>query len=106
MIEYQENDKALVRSDLYDDMPIKHGFNSQMGNFCGKIVTISDILEEDLYIIKEDNGKWWWCAEMFAFKIDKVKIKSICPVCGKKHIYKDEQVADILQGKIKCLTRN
>lgn len=66
-MKYKVGDKVKVREDLsrekyYDGCYV----NPVMGEFAGRIVTISRALElTNRYEIKEDNMRWCWTDEMF-----------------------------------------
>lgn len=66
-MKYKVGDKVRVREDLsrekyYDGCYV----NPVMGEFAGRIVTISRALElTNRYEIKEDNMRWCWTDEMF-----------------------------------------
>ena len=76
MAKYKVGDKVLVRSDLktngesYKMNDYKSGFGKyctvvHMKEFFGKVVTITEVREQDCYRIKEDSEKWKWTDEMF-----------------------------------------
>lgn len=74
MSRFKIGDKVRVREwedmeeefgvDMYGDIRSKAGFIKEMRNFCGKIVTISDV-NGQLYKIKEDKGAWIWTDDIF-----------------------------------------
>ncbi|RHS68225.1 hypothetical protein DW954_02500 [Clostridium sp. AM45-5] len=72
-MKYKAGDKVRVREDLskeeyYDGCYV----NSEMGEFAGRVVTISRAPElTNRYGIKEDNMRWCWTDEMFKTLEDK-----------------------------------
>ncbi len=63
-MKYKVGDKVIVRSDLVVDT--KYGFDTfidDMTSSKGKQVTIKEV-NNDRYLIEEDNGKWNWTDEM------------------------------------------
>jgi|LFRM01.2.fsa_nt_gb enolase len=56
LIYYEDTGECISLED-YDFLP-------QMRKFCGKKVTITEVLS-DCYGIKEDNGRYGWTEEMF-----------------------------------------
>lgn len=55
---YQVGDKVKVRSDLKSGMSIRFGITHDMANHAGKIVTISGIVSDGEYLIKEEAYSW------------------------------------------------
>lgn len=72
-MKYEAGDKVRVREDLlkeeyYDGCYV----NPEMGEFAGRVVTISRAPElTNRYGIKEDNMRWCWTDEMFETLEDK-----------------------------------
>lgn len=66
-MKYKVGDKVRVREDLlkeecYDGCYV----NPVIGEFAGRVVTISFIIDStNQYKIKEDNEAWFWAEEMF-----------------------------------------
>ena len=73
IMKYKAGDKVRVREDLlkeeyYDGCYV----NPEMGEFAGRVVTISRAPElTNRYGIKEDNMRWCWTDEMFETLEDK-----------------------------------
>ena len=72
-MKYKAGDKVRVREDLskeeyYDGCYV----NSEMGEFAGRVVTISRAPElTNRYGIKEDHMRWCWTDDMFKTLEDK-----------------------------------
>lgn len=65
-MKYKVGDKVRIKPELED----KYGdyiVNISMRTFCGKICTISSVLN-DCYFLKEDE-RWYWTDEMIEYKI-------------------------------------
>ena len=85
-MKYKVGDKVRVRQ--WDDMVKEYGllgdlekvictpgcsFTNGMKKFCGRVVTISDVISSNSrYLIKESDRTWYWTDEMF----DPYKVKS------------------------------
>ncbi|MCD8083430.1 MAG: hypothetical protein LUE86_08020 [Clostridiales bacterium] len=62
---FKVGDKVAVRSDLSTGLYNgNYLFNEEMGKFKGKALTITEVITEISYRIKEDNGRWIWTDEM------------------------------------------
>ena len=84
-MKYNVGDKVRVRQ--WDDMVKEYGllgdlekvictpgcsFTNGMKKFCGRVVTISDVISSNSrYLIKENDRTWYWTDEMF----DPYKVK-------------------------------
>lgn len=81
MAKFKVGDKVRVKSlEWYqcyrDDDNEKLSFVSKMSEFCGKIVTIENIVHSSYYIVKENNTKLKYLWEDYMFEDeDKDKIK-------------------------------
>ena len=111
MAMYREGDKVKVRQ--WNDMEREYGldmcgtiqvpcsFMPAMREFCGRIVTISRVVSEDTYRIKEDDYGWVFSNAMFEVpKISKIAkaLKSHKPIV----IYQEDRkviAQDIQTGK-------
>ena len=74
-MKYKVGDKVRVRQ--WDDMVKEFGvwaraidttecsFDEGMRLYCGTIVTIKEVKNNDSYYIEEDNEDWYWTDEMF-----------------------------------------
>ena len=74
-MKYKVGDKVRVRQ--WDDMAKEFGesagsidtpacsFEENMRLYCGTIVTIKEVKNDELYYIEEDNEDWYWTDEMF-----------------------------------------
>lgn len=66
-MKYKVGDKVRVKQDLKVGelvTPNRRSFiNSRMTGYCGEVVTITRVREED-YEIEEDEGTCWWNDEM------------------------------------------
>lgn len=72
MSRYHVGDRVKVRNDLKideahsgDNGNYKDSFVSDMSNYTGKVVTISEVISEGRYSIEEDEGDWNWVDDMF-----------------------------------------
>lgn len=62
---YKVGDKVRVRKDLVADFHYgEDAFTSAMEKYLGKIMTISSIVKNCKYRLKEDIGYWNWTEEM------------------------------------------
>ena len=55
----------LKKREEIDTYNIQFGWDSNMSNYCGKIVTISSV-QHSLIRIEEDGGNWMWSCEAVA----------------------------------------
>lgn len=59
-MKYKVGDMVKIREDLIESEWYGYEYFSEyMKGFLGKVCTISDI-DEDAYILKEDEGTWKW----------------------------------------------
>ena len=64
-MEYKVGDKVRVRKDLEADSYYGEDlFTTDMKKYLGKTMTISSIVENCEYMLKEDTGHWHWTDEM------------------------------------------
>lgn len=74
-MKYNVGDKVKVKSiEWYNANKDEYGveiaggdfyFTSRMSEFCGKFVTIDEILKDDVYTIQEDGQIFTWTNSMF-----------------------------------------
>ena len=80
-MKYKVGDKVKVKSlEWYNANCDKHGyikcqdiiyFTQQMSKYCGKIVTIDYIWEDEFYWIQEDEQHFDWTDDMFEGLVDE-----------------------------------
>ena len=83
-MEYKVGDRVRVRdlewferccsrdivSRQYEYTSDANVFVEEMVKYCGKVVTITNVYDND-YSIKEDGGKWFWQDWMFECKLEE-----------------------------------
>lgn len=71
-VRYNVGDRVVVtRNELFSrdydtgDGSAQLFWNSEMNQYCGRVVTICRVMGNCKYKIKEDNGFWIWCNTFF-----------------------------------------
>ena len=104
-MKYKVGDKVRVRKDIVDNS--KYGgelFTGEMRQFVGKVVTISELLDDDKYFIREDTSEYAWTDEMFeglandAIKPDYYERSAMQPLEVMQRIMTAEQFEGFLLG--------
>ena len=92
-MKYKVGDKVRVRQ--WDDMVKEFGewagaidtpecsFEEEMRLYCGTIVTIKEVKNNDSYYIEEDDKDWFWTDEMF----EPYEVKKTRPVLFNKEAF-------------------
>ena len=90
-MKYKVGDKVRVRKDLVDNSEYgEELFTGEMMQFVGKVVTISELLDDDEYFIRETNSDYVWTDEMF----DGLANDAIKPNYYQFHGYDVFDIAD------------
>ena len=74
---YEVGDYVRIRSDIQqmidDDIDVYVGIVQELTEYAGKLARITKV-EEDIrdkysYKLDVDNGDWWWCNELFEYRL-------------------------------------